>query len=100
MTIISVEDAKAHMNIVGDDDDTLIAAKIEAAEAWAARFIGVELDDAETFPDGVPEPVKEGIRQLVAHLYENREATVPSIALTEVRPGLYDLLNPYRCWVF
>ncbi|MEX0404053.1 head-tail connector protein [Aquibium sp. LZ166] len=100
MTIVSVEDAKAHMNITTDADDDLIAGKIGAAEAWIGKFIGFALDDAETFPDGTPEPLKEAVRQLTAHLYENREATVVGISMSDVSPGLFDLMSPYREWSF
>lgn len=100
MSIISIEDAKAHMNVTADDDDTLIAAKIEAAEGWIAKFIGTALNDATSFPDGTPEPLKEAVRQLVAHLYENREATLAGITMSDVSPGLFDLMAPYREYVF
>lgn len=100
MTILSVIDLKEHLNIIDADDDSVIAAKIGAAEAWIAQFIGVALDDAETFPDGTPEPIKEAIRQLVAHLYENREATLVGLSITDVSPGLFDLMAPYRVWSF
>jgi hypothetical protein len=102
MSVITVEDAKGHMNVTIADDDTLIAAKIDAAEAWIAKFIGIALDDAETFPDGTPEPLKEAVRQLVAHLYENREATLVgnTLTITDVSPGLFDLMAPFREYVF
>lgn len=100
MTIVTVEDAKAHMNVTTDADDDLIAGKIAAAEAWIGKFIGSALDDAETFPDGAPEPLKEAVRQLVSHLYENREATLVGISMTDVSPGLFDLIAPYREYVF
>lgn len=100
MTILSVIDLKEHLNIAEGTDDGLIASKIDAAEAWIAQFIGVALDDAEAFPDGTPEPIKEAIRQLVAHLYENREATLVGLSITDVSPGLFDLMAPYRVWSF
>ena len=100
MTIITVADAKAHMNITGEADDALITAKIAAAEVWIALYIGTALDDAEAFPDGIPEPLKEAIRQLVAHLYENREATLVGMTMVDVSPGLFDLMAPFREWAF
>lgn len=100
MTIITVADAKAHMNITTDADDALITAKIGAAEAWIGQFIGQPLDDAEAFPDGTPEPLKEATRQLVAHLYENREATIVGLNMVDVSPGLFALMAPYRDWAF
>ncbi|MGC8001609.1 head-tail connector protein, partial [Salmonella enterica] len=40
MSVVTVEDIKAHSNITTDADDDLIADKIAAAEAWIAKFIG------------------------------------------------------------
>lgn len=88
------------MNVTIADDDDLIGDKIAAAEAWIGKFIGSALDDAETFPGGTPEPLKEAVRQLVAHLYENREATLVGITMSDVSPGLFDLIAPYREYVF
>ena len=74
MTITSVDDAKAHLNITTDADDALLVDKIAAAEAWVAAFLDADFADEEEFPDGViPAPIAEAIRQLTAHLYENRE---------------------------
>src|SRR3546814_17727301 len=56
MTIITVADAKADMNISGDADDALIADKLATSEAWIRQFIGRPLDDATAFPDGTPRP--------------------------------------------
>ena len=100
MSILTVADAKAHMNITGDADDALIGAKIDAAEAWISLYIGTALDDATAFPDGTPEPLKEATRQLVAHLYENREATLVGMNMVDVSPGLFELMVPYREWAF
>ena len=94
MSIVTVAEAKAHMNIVTTDDDALITAKIDAAEAWVGSYLGTPLADP------VPEPVKEAVRQLVAHLYENREASIVGVSMTEVSPGMFDLLAPYREWSF
>ena len=96
MSIISVADVKAHCNITLADDDVLIAAKIDAAEEWIGAFIGTPLAEF----DPVPEPIQEAVRQLVAHLYENREATLVGVTMADVSPGLFDLLAPYRAWCF
>ena len=93
---ITVEDAKAHMNVTGTDDDVLIAAKIEAAEAWIGDYLGKPLAEF----DPVPASLKEAVRQLVAHLYENREATLVGISAIDTSPGLFDLLYPHREWTF
>lgn len=96
MTILSAADAKAHLNITDDTDDDLIAAKIEAAEAWVSAFTGSDFADEEAFPDGAPAPVVEAIRKLVADLYEHRESSAEIAAPF----GVADLLAPYRKWAF
>lgn len=100
MTILTVEDVRQHLNVTLTDDDALIASKIAAAEAWVATFIGSALDDATAFPNGTPEPVKEAVRQLVASLYENREANAVGVNVGSLDPGFFDLLAPYRTYVF
>ena len=93
---ITLEDAKLHMNITSDDDDAVISAKIDAAEAWIGAFLGKPMSEF----DPLPEPLREAVRQLVAHLYENREATLVGVQMTDVSPGLFDLMAPYREYVF
>ena len=100
MTTITVQDVKDHLNVDSDEDNNLLAAKIDAAEAWLAQFIGSPLDDATAFPDGTPEPIKEAVRQLVGHLYSNREATLVGLSMTDVTPGLFDLVRPFREYQF
>jgi hypothetical protein len=100
MTVVSVADAKAHLNITDDADDTLIAGKIAAAEAWIGKFIGTPLDDVIAFPDGTPDPLKEAVRQLVGHLYENREASIVAVSAEMLPLGMHDLMAPYREWSF
>lgn len=100
MAIISIEDIKAHLNIVGADDDALLTGKIAAAEGWLAKFIGHELDDTIAFPDGTPAPLAEAVRQLVGHLYENREASLVGISAEVLPFGVFELVAPYREYVF
>ena len=48
----------------------------------------------------VPLPLYEAIKLLVAHWYENREASLVGITSSELPYGLIDVLNRYREWVF
>lgn len=96
MTVITTEDAKAHLNIVTDDDNDLIAGKIAAAEEWIGKFIGKALSDFTP----VPEPLKEAVRQLVGHLYENREASLVAVSAELLPLSVFDLMAPYREYVF
>lgn len=105
MTILTLEDAKDHMRVTIDDDDTLIEAKISAAETWIGQYLGAPLASylAGTGESAaLPDPLLEATRQLVGFFYDNREAAVVgnTITVTAMTPGFYDLLAPYRCYVF
>lgn len=96
MTILSVEDLKSHLNIEGDGDNLLLTGKIAAAEDWVGKFVGSPLDQFDPLPD----PLKEAVRQMVGHLYENREASIVAVSAELLPLGLYDLMAPYRTWSF
>lgn len=98
MSIITVEDAKAHLNITTDADDALLEGKIEAAEAFIDGWLPVDgkLADMPT----VPGDLKEAIRQLVGHLYENREASLVGISAEELPLGFWDVVSQHRAWSF
>ena len=92
---VSLENLKAHLNITSDEDDAVLIAKLEAATEWIAKYTGVPVNA----PDA-PAPFNEATRQLAAHLYENREATMVGVTAQALPFGLLDLLNPYREWAF
>jgi uncharacterized phage protein (predicted DNA packaging) len=96
MSIISVDVSKAHMNVVGTDDDTLIASKIEAAEAWIDRWLSEPMADMEE----VPADLKQAVLMLAAHFYENREATLVGLSAEDVPLGVWDILTQHREWSF
>lgn len=96
MTIITVEDAKGHLHVSTDADDTLIAGKIAAAEAYVDRWLDVNLADMNP----VPADLKEAILQLVGHLYENREATLIGISAEELPLGFREIIDQHRAWSF
>jgi len=47
-------------------------------------------------PDDVPSPIKIAIKMMIAHWYENREATTVGVSTTETPMAVDLLLNPYR----
>jgi uncharacterized phage protein (predicted DNA packaging) len=96
MPALDLADIKAHLNITDDADDALLTEKIAVAEDWVEHFLGCELSDFDEVPGGV----REAIRQLVAHLYENREASLVGVSAEALPFGLIDLLSPHREWVF
>ena len=98
MSIITLNDLKTHLNVTFATDDALITGKIAAAESWIAMFTGADWPSVSADP--VDDALKEAIRQLAAHMYANREATLIGITSQELPFGLLDLLTPYRCWSF
>lgn len=98
MAIVSLEEMKAHLNIVDAIDDELITSKVGAAEAHLARVLGFDME-AE-YPDGVPADLKEAIRLLAAHWYENREATVAGISISTVPLSVEEIVRERRRYVF
>jgi|SRR5665213_780000 len=96
MSVIQFADLKAHLRVTFDTDDGLITGKIAAAESWIGTFTGAAWPPA----DPVPDALQEAIRQLAAHLYENREATLVGVTSQDLPFGLLDLLTPYRAWSF
>lgn len=94
---LTVADLKRQLNVTIDDDDQLLADKLEAATAYVEEFVGPLAD----FEDGVPKPVEEAILMYGAHLYENREAVQAGSGFVTATPlGFDDLLSSYRSWAF
>jgi len=96
--MITVEDARAHLNITSEADDALLSDLIAAASRHIEGWCGLDL--AEAFPEGAPEDMQQACRLLVGHLYENRETSIAGVALQQVNPGAYELLSRYREWCF
>ena len=88
---MTFEDLKTHLNIVGDDDDAILATKLAAAEEWIGCFVS---------EDDLAKPtVQEAILQVAATYYEQREAVFAG-GLDIVPFGVWDLIEPYRLRTF
>lgn len=92
---VSLDSMKAHLGVTEDYDDTLIAEKIAVATAFIEAQIGKPFADF----DPIPAPLLEAVRQVAAHLYENREATIIDGSALEVPFGVAELIGPYVEWV-
>lgn len=72
-------------------------------ELWPAEAIVIRYVCGWGNPEDVPEPIKQAMRLLIAHWYENREAVMISPGLTggvSVPMGFDALLATYRVRVF
>ena len=94
--IVPLADIKQHVRVDFDDDDAMLLAKMEAARQHLERWVG----PLEDFEDGVPEDLKEAIRQHVARLYEVREPIGEGSESTLLPLGYFDLIDPWRGRVF
>ncbi|CAN7499839.1 head-tail connector protein [Mesorhizobium caraganae] len=96
MAIVSLAEQKAHMRVDFNDDDALIQAQIDAAQAHLEQLLGYEIE--EEF-ETVPNDLVEAIMQLAASWYENREATSTD-APRETPIGMWDVVRERRNYTF
>lgn len=92
MSVVSLSLAKAHMNIVGNEDDELIGVYIGAAEAYLSNYIGKPLADLDPMPDDL----KLAVLKLVAFHYEQREATGFGVSMQVTPFGVLAIAAAYR----
>ncbi|MFG1201741.1 head-tail connector protein [Xanthobacter aminoxidans] len=96
LSITSLSEVKAHLNISTDTDDELLTSIIEVSRNYVESWCG-PLDD---FEGTVPPAIVQAMKMHVGHLYENREASTFSGAAAELPLGFFDLIGPYRKWAF
>lgn len=86
---VGLAECKAYLRLDGDNEDALIAGFIRTAMALCEAFTGTALS-----PDwnAVPEPLRQGIVRLVAHLFSHRDAADAGPPPTAVAA----LWRPYR----
>lgn len=96
MSIITVEDAKAYLNITTDEDDSVIERLISAAESFTDRWIETPLAELSEAPDDL----KQAVMMLVGHWYENRETSLVGFTSSETPFGFWDLIGPHRAYSF
>jgi hypothetical protein len=97
MTVVTLDEAKAHLRVDGADDDADITLKLAAAEDDVSRYLGrpVPWTDADGVEVPVPAAVKAAILLVLGDLYANREVSVIDATYAE-NPTLKRLLSSYR----
>lgn len=96
MAIVTLSDMKSHLGIVDDTDDALISAKIDAAQAWLEQMLGYDIATEFAAPLVVPFDLVEAVKQVAAHFYENREASLVGLAAVETPFGVWDIVANRR----
>ncbi|MFV0284457.1 MAG: head-tail connector protein [Castellaniella sp.] len=85
----TLQQAKDHLRVDGDDEDELIQRMIDAATTAALDYLNLE-----AMPDPVPAPIDAAILLQVGDLYANRERQADSQYFAN---ETYErLLAPYR----
>lgn len=87
--MITLDEVKAHLRLVGTAEDATLTAFIAAAIAHVENYL-----EATYTAETAPAPVKSAALLLVGDLYENREAQSDR-PLSENKTFIL-LLNPYR----
>lgn len=95
-TVVDITTVARSLNIDIPEDESVVARKVHAAEEWIGAFIGRPLADFEE----LPWPIHEAVTMLTGHLYENREASLVGVSAEMLPFGIYELLAPYREYVF
>ena len=96
--IVTLEEAKTHLRVQHDEEDTLIEGLIAQAQTAAEDFCRVSFEpyvDDEGREAGVPGPVKLAVLLMVGYFYEHREAE-DGAGFRTMRRAFMTLLYPYR----
>ena len=92
MPITPVASLKAHLNLEHDLDDDLLISKLDAAEGYAANYIGAAISEP------VPATITQAVLMLAGFWYEHREAAQSGGNAYIVPFGVHDLLQASRKW--
>lgn len=105
MAICTVAQLKQQLNLtddLGTADDELLQRKLAAAQNHVERLIGYKIEDTYGGTDQleIPPSLIEGVLQLAAHWYENREASTVGVQGFALPFGVLDIVAEYRSWSF
>lgn len=100
--VVTVEEAKNHLRIQHDEEDSYIENLITQAQAAAEDYCRVSFepeshvdDDGVETTEAVPEPVRLAILLMTSFYYENRD--IPDMVTYKAMRMAFDsLLYPYR----
>lgn len=109
--IVTLDQAKAHLRIIGNADDASVTLYLGAAEESAAQYVNRALfTDESALNDAVAagtddgsgivanDAIRAAILLLTGHLYTNREDVISDSRAVAIQlpQGSQFLLNPYR----
>lgn len=87
---VSLAEAKMHMRVMHDAEDTLIQMYVDSASAYITNAIG------QAIPTPVPADIKLATLLLVGHYYVNREAVITGSINSKLAMAVDAHLAPYK----
>jgi len=94
-TLVTLNEAKAHLRVTGAQDDDLITLYNEAAYDYVARFLNLPDFMNGDSPASYPASIRAAALLLIGDMFENREAQIIGATVVENK-AVMNLLYPYR----
>lgn len=92
--MIRLAEAKRHLNLAGCADDDLLLHYIAAARDLLESQLGYRI--ADRYPTFTPPALDVAALMLVAHWYENREATLVGVSAQTMPFGVANIVADFR----
>ena len=89
--IVTLDELKAHLRILTDDEDTLLQSLLAQAQAAAEDYCRADFHSM----DNPPETVRLAVLLMASHFYEYRDSSDRSAYSTMIR-AFHALLYPNR----
>lgn len=89
--IVTVDELKAHLRILTDDEDDLLSSLLAQAQEAASDYCRIDWTSALS----VPETVRLAVILMAAHFYEYRDSS-DKAAYTTMMTAFHALLYPNR----
>jgi uncharacterized phage protein (predicted DNA packaging) len=86
--VLTLEEIKSHLRVIGSEEDSIIVQYAQAAEAHVEKYLGRDLHNEEPLKANV----KQALLLLIAEFYENRESGFVGTIYT-ANPALDALLH-------
>lgn len=88
--LLTLAEAKQHLNVDSEDQDTLVQSYVDAAVLAVLNEV-----DRPLVPQGAEPVFKAAALLMLGDLYANREAVIIG-TIVAVNPTVGNLLRPYR----
>lgn len=92
--IITLSEAKSHLRVTSNDEDTLISLFVKSATAEIENYINRDIPVVTGTTATYPAPIKAAALLLVSDLFENRDGASDKELIQN--PAIQRLLYPYR----